>query len=1011
MNPWDNDIPITENVTDKEIIFTPDDDNGFFQTFYKTIVHDTLSVAKGLVGTAEEGLELLPWVKEENYLTRVGKNIGAEREEWKVTPDSALEWGARVIGGAIPYMGAALVGGMYWGAPGAAAVAFSVEGQDAYEAAKSRGATETAANIERGIVGAINAGLEMVQINKILKFSRSGKGSFQVMKEAIKQKAFRKVAEEGGKLTSQALWNSITEGVTEALQGGVSISAPTILEGKSAVQLDENGNVDVGAILSQVGQAGLAGAVVGPFFSLTKAFIPASVAPTQSSYDKLRQSFLDMNKSDEWKAARLRDLETQYNILSTVPKTGFAKSLDDLHTLAVAANSYEFRGKEEEIISKKKGARKREALEFKKVAETAGKLSHEEIAIQMHIIESGSVKEEFDIGMTNNLYNDLREGIYNTKDPASFEWEEAYSGLNKLTKELVLPEKSEVDALEEVIGKDTADLLRGLIEKNRRANRSLTGKIVDGLHELINLPRATVASFDMSFLGIQGLKVAVRHPILGLKAMASGYKAFLNPDNTKYLRVKHQTNPDFDFVTKKMGVKYYEAGTENTQEQFVGKLAKKVLPFIKPAERGWNAAANELRMGLAFHTINRLRGEGLTMQQWKELGSAINQLTGHGDLKSFKKLAPILNLTLFSSRYYIANAKLALSPFKLVTQGKAAVPALKMIAGTLVADMAFAMGILYLISLIKGVEVELDPKSTDFGKIKVGDTRFEFFGNSHRVARLVTQLISGERKTGEGTFTEVERTEIISRYIQSKLSPISGFTVDVLRGEDYLGQPLSGSTDDILNQIFNRTAPLFIQDMVDYIHYNGLDAPVLYAAPLAFNGITTLTYPVSKSTQAITYKNAKAKEFFGSQWDELGPEVQQYIGLFDSQIEELDRLARQERGNKVPNTKMYKEMRQSEKKIFNGLKPEIQDQLNKLLVNVGGISRLIADGWYLNKTRYQQYQVKVVAELNDVLPMYLDLDLDPVIKRQFVENLIQDSKELIRREIVFQANMEDLSKE
>ncbi len=1015
---------------EEEPYFPAKDNVGFFETWGKSLVGGFLTVGKGLVGTTEELVEFLPWVGEENYLTKVGANIEEARKQFEVTPDSAMEWGAKILGQALPYMGSALVGGLYAGAGGAAAVAFAVEGQDAYDSAKARGATETEANLERGIVGTINAAIEALQITRLMKFSKAGKGSFKVFKEAVKNKAFEKVLAEGGKFTGKLLMNSVEEALEESLQEGVSISAPALIEGKEALPLREDGTIDTGAILKRVGEAALAGAVISPFLGTARAFIPAMAAPTTQDWQTIKNNIQNTEgKSEEWKTARIWEIDNQIEQITVTrpeqvgPKTFFETQLDNLrgmiHNATEKYTDETFREYHEDTISKRRGARKQDVKKFKEenahrvitADNPGGDMSANEYAATIAILEQGPLKPEFNIEVTNEVDDAMRQAIFDSIDPVTFQWNEAQAGWNKLSKELVLPEISEIKAMSEFLPKDITDALMGLAEKSRKARRGLTGKIVDALYEMTNLPRALVASMDMSFVGIQGLKLSIRHPVLGMKAMASGWRAFLNEENLVYQRKKHETNPKFQFAKDVMGVAYYEVGTQNTSEFFLSQLAKKI-PGIKAAERGYNAAANELRMGVAFQLIEKLGHEGLTTGQWKDLGSAINHLSGHGDLKSLKKLMPLMNFAMFSAKKNLANAQLAqdLNPWKLVKNGGKPTPAMKMVAGTLVADTVFAMGVLYLLSLIKGVEVECDPKSTDFGKIRIGDTRFEFFGDSHRICRVVAQLITGKHKTRDGELIDAEKISVISRYLQSKASPVAGLTIDLIRGEDYLGRPLTGSTEDIVTQVFERTTPLFIQDMYDYIRYNNLDMDIVYAAPLAFHGVTTLTYPESKSGQARSYKNAKAKEYYGTKWEELGPEAQKYLRLFEPNIEELELMAKQEKNDKAVNTRFLKEQRKSERKLFNSLPMYMQDELNKLLVDVGGLSRIIADGWYLNDQRWLEYQSRVAQEVKETLPLYLDLDIDPLMKRMLIESSIANIKDLIRRELVFKATIEDLER-
>lgn len=1000
--------------------FNSQQDYGFFETLGRSLVRGSLSVAKGLVGTAEEAFELLPGIEEENYLTTVRENIAKEEEAWGVTPDNAWEWGASIVGQALPYVGSALVGGLSFGAVGSAAVAFAVEGQDAYDAAKSRGATETQANIERGVIGAVNAAIEAFQISKIMNLSDDG---LKLFKEMVSAKTFAKMAEPGKKLLGKVVVNSIEEGFEEALQEGVTITAPYLVEGMESMPLREDGSIDSAAILKRVGEAALAGAVVSPLLGVGKAAVKTLAAPDLSSFKNLRSAIQDSKYlSEAKKIARLRDVDKQIESMTGEPiedhvysSDAEKKAFELLNDLAASAPEVaEFRPEHKKEISKRKAARLAEAHKWgeeNKHLVDEGLMTRDEWAIGVRSVHTGNLTPEFQFETTTEIDNYIKDGIRNTLDPGSYEFLLAQTAWDKLTRLHTLPEKSEIEALEPVVGSDIVNKFLGLIKKQKKYTRTFGQKVVDNLMEIANFPRATLASFDMSFIGRQGLKVAIRHPIKeGLPALIQGWKSFIDPKNLELEELKRQTDPDNEHITKKMKVKMQKRGEH---EYFASRMISH-LPGLSASEAGYIGAGNSMRWNLAKQMMDKYRNGNLTNKEWEELGQAINVLTGLGDSKMLKKLMPIMNFTMFSPRNNIANVQMFqyMNPITLVkyaASGKIN-PAQKMVAGTLVADGMFACGVLYLLSLIKGVEVERDPLSTDFGKIKIGDSRFEFFGNFNRMARMIAQMLTGKHKTQAGEYSDIEKFDIVTKYLQSKSSPVTGFAIDYLKGEDYLGKPLAGSQEDIVGQIWQRFAPMFIQDMQAYIKYNNLDMDILYAAPLAFHGVTALTYPLSKSAEETMYKNAKAQEFYGDKWENLGPELQQMLKTFDPNITELELISEQEKNTRTVNTRFLKEQRKTEKKLFNSLPKEMRSELNKLLVDVGGLNRVIADGWYLNDQRYAEYQMLVSKELKQSLPMYLEMDLDPLFKRMFIEDMIDDIKELVRREIVYSANINDLEK-
>ncbi|KKL05342.1 hypothetical protein LCGC14_2606990, partial [marine sediment metagenome] len=148
-------------------------------------------------------------------------------------------------------IGATLIGGPVAGF----GVAFAVEGSNAYEDALDDGATQEQAEIEGFVVGGINAALELLQIERVIKFAKAGKGSIKQIVKAAREKALKRLAKKAGKITKAGLKLSITEGVQEALQETTSVLAPG-LTGRELPPISE--------AVKRIGQAGLGGAVAGP---------------------------------------------------------------------------------------------------------------------------------------------------------------------------------------------------------------------------------------------------------------------------------------------------------------------------------------------------------------------------------------------------------------------------------------------------------------------------------------------------------------------------------------------------------------------------------------------------------------------------------------------------------------------------------------------------------------------------------------------------------------------------
>jgi len=117
-----------------------------------------------------------------------------------------------------------------------------------------------------------------------------------------------------------------------------------------------------------------------------------------------------------------------------------------------------------------------------------------------------------------------------------------------------------------------------------------------------------------------------------------------------------------------------------------------------------------------------------------------------------------------------------------------------------------------------GAEVVTDPRNSDFGKIKVRNTRFDIWGGFQPLVRSAAQIVTGkyissttgkEMTLGEG-YKPMTRADIFQRFIEGKLAPIPSFIVTLMKQQDAQGKPVS-----IPKEIGERFVPMVLQDIYD----------------------------------------------------------------------------------------------------------------------------------------------------------------------------------------------------
>ncbi len=107
--------------------------------------------------------------------------------------------------------------------------------------------------------------------------------------------------------------------------------------------------------------------------------------------------------------------------------------------------------------------------------------------------------------------------------------------------------------------------------------------------------------------------------------------------------------------------------------------------------------------------------------------------------------------------------------------------------------------------------MDADPRSTDFGKIRVGPFRTNFWGSQQLLARSIAQAATGQKiDVGLGGPKPISRGQVGIDYFRSGLAPEWALIWDIAKGENYIGQDVKLDADEALD----RLAPIALQDTI-----------------------------------------------------------------------------------------------------------------------------------------------------------------------------------------------------
>lgn len=424
-----------------------------------------------------------------------------------------------------------------------------------------------------------------------------------------------------------------------------------------------------------------------------------------------------------------------------------------------------------------------------------------------------------------------------------------------------LPTRSEILSLNRIFGTELTDTIL--------SKRPFSTRSVQNVIEFANIPRAIQTTFDMSAPLRQGLVLAPGHPKEFAKSSVDMMRSFFKEDAAKRIDQAITSHPNFD-VMQRTGLHYSPrtggAATLVQREEifatrFIEKLSNsdsailRAVTFpIRASERAYINFLNKFRFDIANNQYQKWLNEGLeerdVLQKMVQFNRFLNRATGRGSLGPLERIAPELNVAFFSPRLIASRVQVPLSLFE-------ADPAVRKLVARDLAALAGTMStVIGLFNLIEEVDVEADPRSSDFGKLRIGPTRVDVLAGFQPIIRYTTQIATQQRKsttTGEIS-TNLNPGETIGRFLRSKLSPQAGALLDQVAGSDFLGEEVTPRTH------LERIVPLIIQDINEGVRTQGIVGGAIGATAFFGTGIVSYRTP-----------DDAARDRFGRPYSQLQP--------------------------------------------------------------------------------------------------------------------------------------------
>lgn len=345
--------------------------------------------------------------------------------------------------------------------------------------------------------------------------------------------------------------------------------------------------------------------------------------------------------------------------------------------------------------------------------------------------------------------------------------------------------------------------------------------------------KSAVASLDNSFFGRQGIKT-----LLDLRTSKIWVKNFVKSwgDIATELRGRDAIDAiKADIYSRPNAINgKYKAGGYGlnvlSEEAYPSSLPEKI-PLLgrlfKASESAYNGGALRLRADLADRLIAKAEEHGvntLSREESAGIGRLVSSLTGRGSLGKFEPISKELNVLLFSAKFLKANIDTltAHQLDKKVRSNKFAREEAIKSTASIISTIAM---VLTLAKFIDPDSVEEDPRSTNFGKVKIFGRWTDITGGMASLAVLASRLVPSQHngewgfwyKNSTGSYTKLGEKyggmtalDLAESFIEGKLSPVAGVIRDIWKGKDFSGKPITPE-----GELQNVLMPISVQTFIE----------------------------------------------------------------------------------------------------------------------------------------------------------------------------------------------------
>lgn len=598
--------------------------------------------------------------------------------------------------------------------------------------------------------------------------------------------------------------------------------------------------------------------------------------------------------------------------------------------------------------------------------------------------------------------------------------------------ELLTP--GEVEGLRDVFGNAFANSLSKFTDKPT----GLAGKLFNagekGIREMNATSRALMTTGELSFLLRQANYRAWTRPQSAMRSFSIASRSLVSPkyadkidDVFRFSRSGKIGTEHGLFLGKWRDVTRLTQREEVFAVEWFDKVPGLKSVLGKPVrgfERGYVSGLNSIRAdwfdeGLQLIENSGRGGNDKLISKW---ATYVNNMTGRADIDAIasgnttlKFMAETAKDVLFAPRFAASKWNRHKIAAELMFGRETPNSMRRLLANDAAVKWRRYERVAHYFTQ-NGGSVETNPQSSDFLKLRDGDTRYDVLGGDAQIQVLLARIASGETKdVHTKLLKENVASEIALQYLEGKLNPLWSLIISKSFGKTFDGQDI----DDpkvLAKVIRDKFIPLYLNDIKDKIFNEYEEQGKTIAESIkgsrgvgvfGFGGGGIQTFAPSARKKYELAVNDKAQELHAKNYDELPLYLKQEV-LWETENDDIDKfelwkeemgMNRQSRASSARTTKM-------KNKSFRAIRKGLGDDYNlfkesnipvrEFPLDIGDIRLSTAQHDILTKT--------YVKNIKKALSQYPELSIlrsTDYERRRWLEDIERNAREDAKEEILF----------